>query len=190
VSLRRSELRASQVLGAIAAACVGLSALASCILADPPPDLPKPPARHPNIVHAQVTPPADRPLGELLPDGFSVPVELPDPTRSFEWRVFVDYDEVKKPTPRLIGSGGGTPTALDTEVVSFSVDLLEPGCHRIEFIVALHFDPSIAHASDGSGSDSVTWFYTPTGSLGGCTTYDAGPDGPGTGAFSDAGDGG
>lgn len=174
----------------IAAAGVGLSALASCILADPPPDLPKPPARHPNIIHAKVTPPADRPLGEFPRNGFIVPVELPDPTRTFEWRVFVDFEEFRNPSPVKSGAGGGSAASADTQFVSFSVEGLASGCHRIEFIAALHFDPSIAHAADATGSDSVTWFYTPSGSLAGCTTYDAGPNGPGNGAFNDAGDGG
>ncbi|MEO6572891.1 MAG: hypothetical protein ABIP89_03550, partial [Polyangiaceae bacterium] len=104
-------------------------------------------------------------------------------------RVFVDYDAFKNPTFLQSGTGGGMATSLDTEVIPFSVDLVAPGCHRIEFIVALHFDPSASHAADSSGSDSVTWFYTPTGSLGGCTTYDAGPDGA-SGAFNDSGDAG
>jgi hypothetical protein len=180
----------ARVGGSIAGIGLGLSALVSCILADPPPELPKPPARHPNIVHAAVTPRADRPLGELPPNGFIVPVELPDPTRTFEWRLFVDFDEVRNPSPVRSGAGGGTAGSADKQYVPFSVDGLAPGCHRIEFMVALHFDPSIAHAADASGSDSVTWFFTPSGSLAGCTTYDAGPGGPGTGAFPDAGDGG
>jgi hypothetical protein len=157
-------------------AVAALSAIASCILADAAPALPKPPSLRPTIVKGSVFPSASEPVGDL-PAEFLVPVELADPTKPFEWKVFVDFDPLGNADDFVEQRGGnaGSVTAPNLQVVPFSVnkDRLAGGCHRIEFVVALRFDS--ARASDPLLSDSVTWFYTPTGNLAGCTTYDGGP---------------
>ena len=174
------------------AACVAavsalLSAIASCILADAPPEQPRSPTRRPVIVHASVSPPASKLLGELsLP--FVVPVLLGDPRVPFEWRLFIDYDPILNPDGALVQRqfGGGSPTAADLQIVTFSVDetTLNSACHRIEFLVALNFTST--HGADASGADSIAWFYSPSGSLEGCTTYDGGGN---DGAFPPTKDG-
>jgi hypothetical protein len=152
-----------------------LSATASCILADAAPELPKPASLRPTIVKGSVFPSASQPIGDLPPE-FLVPVELADPTKPFEWKVFVDFDPLRNPgdIPEQSGASPGSSTAANLQVVPFSVnrDRLSGSCHRIEFVVALRFDS--ARASDPLLSDSVTWFYAPTGNLAGCTTYDGG----------------
>ena len=79
--------------GAVLVAGVALSAIASCILADPAPELPKPASLRPTIVKGSVSPSASEPIGDL-PVEFLVPVELADPTRPFEWKVFVDFRNI------------------------------------------------------------------------------------------------
>ena len=189
-------------MAAMAIGALALSAISSCILAEPPPELPKPPSRHPNILRAQVIPAVDRPLGALpTKAGFIVPVELPDPTKDFEWRVFVDFDPITNPVAVLGQVQPGSTTAPDVIMVPFSfvydpkMGGIDTGvCHRIEFVAALGFDTD--HGANAGGSDSVVWFYTPTGNLSGCTTSDADTDGafppveagPDVAATGDAGD--
>ncbi len=159
--------------------------VAACILADPPPELPKPPSRRPTIVAGSVFPPSNQPLLDL-PIEFRVPVEVPDPTKPYEWRVFVDFDPLQNTDSEQSGSGGGTSDSPDLDVVRFSVnrERLLGACHRIEFVVALRFDG--ARSADPSGSDSITWFYAPPGTnLAGCTPYEGGVGDDA--AFPDAG---
>jgi len=170
---------AARSLAAVAGgsiAALGAVALASCIIADPPVEAPKPPLRRPTIIRESATPPSSRPLGELPPDGFKVPVEIADPTADFQWAMFIDYEPSLNTTnnPRLgdtVTGGQGHPDVL-TIPFTISPDSIGAGCHRIEFMVALSFVSP--HVADPAGADSITWFYTPNGSLDGCTVFEGG----------------
>jgi hypothetical protein len=170
-----------------------VSCVVSCVLADAAPELPKPASLRPTIVKGSVFPSTSEPIGGL-PAEFLVPVELADPTKPFEWKVFVDFDPLGNADDFVEQRGGspGSASAANLQVIPFSVnrDRLSGSCHRIEFVVALRFDS--ARASDPLLSDSVTWFYAPTGNLAGCSTYDGGPgnDAAFPADAADAGDGG
>ena len=159
------------VAGSLAVA----TAFAACIIADPPPDLPKPPRHHPNIVHGAVVPPATKVMA-TFPSKFLVPVEVFDPDVSFLWNVFVDYDPLDSARRAEVLSGG-SPDAIDggVRIVDFTIDPPDPSsCHVIEFIVALGFDSKSTHTPDSYGGDSVAWFYNPSGDPSTCPQYDAG----------------
>lgn len=164
---------------AAAAALACGCALVACIIADPPPEQLHPPTRRPTIVHAAVSPPLSAPFGDPIPDEFVVPVQLSDPRVPFKWRLFIDFDPITNPEGSLAqtGTGAGTPTSADLQIVTFSVDrqALQGACHTIEFVVALDFEST--HGADPAGADSVTWRYEPQGNFAGCTPFDAGPDG-------------
>jgi hypothetical protein len=177
-----SALRFSAI-GLITAGCacavVAFSSSTACITA-PPPDLPTPPAHRPTILHESVVPPPDQILAQL-PAEFVVPIELEDPNQSFEWEVFVDYDPVQAPNPSIFTPVLPTPDTVDGGI--YTVDfpppivpqLPDPGrCHRIDFLVAHHFNAASQHTWDSVGGDIVTWLYNPGGSPGGCPVYDAG----------------
>jgi len=185
-SLRRP--RALKIAAAIAglaaslAAVTSIAANASCVLADPPPDLPKPPKHHPIIVKSSVSPPFTQEQ-TALPAKYVVPVELIDPdTPSFLYEVFVDFDgsdpgqrpyyittQPVAPTPSTI-DGGITP--IEFEITTAPPD--PSACHRIELLVAFSFDLAAPHTPDAYGADSIVWFYNPSGDPGRCPLYDAG----------------
>ena len=151
-------------------------AVPACLLADPPRELAVPPVRRPSILHASVEPATTRPLVEL-PPRFRVPVVVSDPTKPFQWQLYVDFAPSSSSADFPIQSGtvGGTPDSPDIQDVEFklSPEELAGPCHRIELLVANEFQsPRVA---DSRGADLVTWFYTPSGSLAGCSDYDGGP---------------
>jgi hypothetical protein len=149
----------------------------SCIIADPPADLPKYPPIRPTIVKGSVVPPTDKIVLPPLPT-FVVPVELVDPNVTFAWNVFVDFDPIANPLPVTGDVALPDPATLDGGVraISFSLaDVPEPTrCHTIEFLVARSFSSASPHTPNAPGGDSVSWFYNPSGSIDGCPTYDAG----------------
>ncbi len=166
--------------------CVGA---VSCILAEPPVELPKLPLTRPVIRRGSVVPSADAILG-TFPSTLIVWVELSDPTLSFEWSAFIDYNpltgdglvfEPAKSTyepGQLTSEGHGRSVTVPLPVPA---DLER--CHVIEVVVALQFVSTQinglnAHTPADPGGDSVTWFYAPGGDLRGCPTLDAGPDAP------------
>lgn len=163
-------------VAATTAACVAsLVASASCILADPPPELPKPPKHHPIIVKGSVAPPYTQKLSELPPT-FVVPVELIDPDTTFAWNVFVDFDPTTNQQP--VNGRTLTPNPADVDggvtPVDFSLSPLDPSiCHEIQMVVALSFAPTSQHTPDSNGADSIVWFYEPPG----CAAWDGGGDG-------------
>lgn len=165
--------RALSVVATMAACLASLVASASCILADPPPELPKPVRHHPIIIKGSVAPPYTRVLPEL-PTSFVVPVEILDPDTAYFYNVFVDYDPIN-PRPADISSRPQTETTLTFNLISSAPD--PSNCHSIELVVALGFDPKSQHTPDSNGADSILWWYNPSGDPGHCPQYDAGGDG-------------
>lgn len=170
-------VRARRAAAAVAALVFGAALSLSCIIADPPADLPQYPAIRPTIVKGSVLPPSDRVVLPPLPT-FVVPVELVDQNATFAWNAFLDFDPVTNPLPVAGGVVGLEPGTADGGVraVSFSLaDVPNPTrCHTIEFLVALSFNSASPHTPNAPGGDSVSWFYNPSGSVDGCPTYDAG----------------
>jgi hypothetical protein len=187
----RHRTRTLTIAAVIAGCAATLAAVASCVIADPPPDLPALPRHHPIIVKGSVVPPYGAVLAEL-PSKFVVPIELIDPETSFEYEVFIDYDGTNPRQPADVAPPGPiTPTPSDIdggiETIEFAIPstALDPAaCHRIELVVALGFDFRFPHTPDANGADSIVWLYNPSGDPGSCPRYDAG----GTdGAFPDTG---
>lgn len=188
-------------LGGFAIVCAAGAAIAtntSCILIDPPPDLPVPAVRRPTILRTQANPPADTPLAALLPNGeFDLQLELPDPTQSVTWAAFLDYgldDAFTIDAQNIVGS----PNAPDIVKVFFNLPpqrVAGTQCHYIHFVVALSSafkNPNDLHDTDPNLSDTIDWIYVPGGNPAACTTYDGGGnDGafPDDGATDDSGDG-
>lgn len=154
------------------------------MLAQPSADIAQLPASRPNIVHTDVIPPTSAVL-TTWPKSFVIPVELVDPKATFFYDAYIDYDPnagtlpVVDPTqsPFSPQNTEGRVRTLDFGIT----EPLDPGrCHVIEVLVALRFnatdDSRRAHTPSPPGGDIVTWFYNPTGDLGGCPTLDAGID--------------
>jgi hypothetical protein len=87
-------------LGLVAAACatiaVGIVASTACITAPPPP-LPTELEHRPTIQHQSLRPPEGVPFPDL-PTEFVVPVLLEDPGETFQYDVFVDYNDCSPPS--------------------------------------------------------------------------------------------
>jgi hypothetical protein len=187
MSLSSLRLRSLLLLGGAATCAVaGACALAACILADPPPDLPKVAPHAPIILNDSVTPPLNRILIQW-PQEFVVPVELLDRQSSFQWRVFVNYDSAFHTDVATYGQvdAVANPDLFDGGVTSVPVVLLQPdpnACNYIEFVVARSFDPQSAHTPDSLGGSSVTWVYDEGGH---CPQSPF--DGSADGAFPDVG---
>jgi hypothetical protein len=157
--------------------------VAACVLADPPASLPVTPIEAPQIEHELVVPPATDILRAWPPE-FIVPVHA-DTSASVPWRAFLDYDPLSPSTASQ--NGILDPAEADDAGLRVLRAHIPPpadlgACHTLEVLVALSFD---GHAVTGVGGDSATWFYSPSGSLDGCSVYDAGPPDGG-----DGGDGG
>jgi hypothetical protein len=181
--MRRSRSRLLKGLPAAlaVAACVAVMvAEDACILAEPSGELPRIPESRPTIVHPSLVPSESAVLTQW-PSVFLVPVELSDPTVSFNYVSFIDYNpltgdgQVAPQTQSIPDPNSGRVRTVD---VVIPVPLDPTVCHRIEIIVALRFkadtDPKNAHTPDEPGGDVATWFYNPNGDLGGCPSLDAG----------------
>jgi hypothetical protein len=159
--------------------------LAACILPLPPEPATLPNVR-PYIVKGSVSPPAGRVLTELRGE-LVVPVELVDPSASFEWKLYVDYDTSFSPNDPervagLVAQGAvpseGEQTLREVRIplaqIEPSVTLSSDGskrCSVIEIIVAKAFrgiSGPDGHTPAAPGGDTVTWFYNPNGTVGGC----------------------
>jgi hypothetical protein len=151
----------------------------ACVLADPPASVPPTPVVPPEIDHELVVPPVTSILA-AWPEEFDIPILVLDPTVTVLWQPFVDYDPITGGQPDLpvgeIGPGQDVDDAGERMLVAHippPADLT--ACHTLEILVALAFDQN--HEPNAVGGDSVTWFYSPTGSLDGCPTFEAGaPD--------------
>lgn len=132
----------------------------------------------PVIVHGSAVPPVSRVLTRL-PTEFEVPVELLDPSRSFDWRVYVDYDRVfgLAPPPAEEDTSMGDAKGGSVRTIRFRVSPdslpLVVTCHSIEFVVAYKF-LGTSRLPDAQGSDSLVWWFNPNGDLGGCPAVEGG----------------
>jgi hypothetical protein len=163
------------------------AAIAACVLVEPPQELPVPALRRPLILQTSLQPPKDQPITDLDNLGTFVAFVDAEPSKSFDYRVWVDFGSGDQPIdgrtvpPDPAGSG--------KREVDFSVQSSQVGdsrfCHTITFVVAYSFIPvSNTPADEG---DQVTWYYRPNGNGGGCIALDGGI--PDAGAL-DASDGG
>jgi hypothetical protein len=173
------------------AALVGLAAavvarvVAACVIWDPPADEPPPIHYHPLIQADAVVPPSTVVLTEL-PGAFTVPLEIVDPTASFVYEVFIDFDSFDplRQTPVILPNQRIDPTTnvpdggiIDVQfsLVDLQTSVFDPSaCHVIQFVVALAFSQQSDHTPDSNGADEIEWRYAPPGAGGGCLTFDAG----------------
>lgn len=172
---------------------VVLAAATSCIIAEPPSDPPRLPVSRPTIVRGSVVPPPSNILGRF-PDKFIVPVELFDPTVTFEWALWIDFNAATGEGLEFLGTSEFEAANSTGRVRTLEIPVRAPAddrCHVIEVVVALRFGPGVtgAHAPLDPGGDIVSWFYNPTGDPSGCPMLDAGIDASGIDAGNDA-DGG
>jgi hypothetical protein len=179
--------RAGRLLTALACAGSAAVGLAACLIADPGPDLPKPPDLPPSIDHLNVQPPTSLILTSL-PINFYAPVTRIDTTVPYFWKVFVDYDNIAQTLPILSSNGATTDLAVSGSITTLPSG---PGCHVVELIVADGFgDVTGGRAPTVDGGDSVTWFYSPGGNLAGCPLYTGSFDASFPDSGNDGGEGG
>jgi hypothetical protein len=158
---------------------IAIGAVTSCIIAEPPSDPPRLPNTRPTIVRSSVVPPASNIIG-VWPGKFIVPVELSDPTVSFEYSVWIDFNPATgeglvdfRTSPFVEANTQGRVRTLEVSVPPPTDDR----CHVVEVLVALRFvgqDLTGAHAFTSPGGDVVSWTYNPNGDTSGCPLLDAG----------------
>ena len=160
----------------------------ACILAQPSGELPRIPESRPTIVHASVVPSTSAVLTRF-PSTFIVPVELADPNLEFVYATFVDYnprngDGLVEEPRHSVFEAANTVGRTRTLTIAIPAPLELDRCHTVEVVVALHLasdtdltgDPKLRHTPLEPGGDIATWFYNPSGDLGGCPSLDAGID--------------
>jgi hypothetical protein len=158
--MRSRATRAAIVMSAVAV----MATLAACVLADPPAALPTTSIRPPEIVREQVVPPLSQLLMDL-PTEFVVPVAVDLRETQLNWAFVVDGNPtpVESQSLRVQPDGGVLVLVND-----YPTSRVPPGeCHTLQIDVSY---------ADSNGSDSVTWFYSPTGSFVNCAIFDAGPE--------------
>lgn len=168
--------------------------LAACILGEPTADAPRLPQTRPTIVRGSVVPSPQAVLGSW-PTSFVVPVELTDPTVSFEWAAFVDFNARSNEGLLLAGTSAFEAANQTSRQRVLEIPIPAPPdtdrCHVVEVVVALALEtldnPTTAHTPRPPGGDSVTWFYSPNGDLAGCPVLDAGIE---ASVVDDGGEGG
>jgi hypothetical protein len=178
--LSRNRRRRRYIVGSL---LVSLAAalVVSCVIAEPPSDLPRLPETRPTILRGQVVPSAGSVLGRW-PQKFTVPVELIDPKVTFLYSAFIDYNPATGEglDPGFPASSEFEQGTQDGRVRTLEIPISTPAldqCHTVEIIVALRLnttDPRNAHTPLPPGGDSVTWFFSPSGDLSGCPVLDAG----------------
>lgn len=174
---------------------LALALVTSCIIAEPPTDPPRLPLARPTIVRGSVVPAASSVLGRF-PDKFIVPVELFDPTVTFEWAAWIDFNPATGEGLEFFSTSEFEQANTVGRVRTLEIPLRAPAndrCHVVEVVVALRLAGQQgvgAHAPLDPGGDVVTWFYNPSGDLAGCPVLDAGIDAAGSDAAADASDGG
>jgi hypothetical protein len=182
---RRGRLLRRALRGLSGAAVCALAAVAAdgCIIAEPPDELPRVPRRRPVIIQGSLVPTNATVLGSF-PDKFIVPVELSDPTATFQWSAFVDFNPLTGDGLFVVSESIFEPQNYDGRYRILEIPISPPPdidrCHVIEVVVALQlagtFDGRSAHTPLEPGGDSAVWFYSPTGDLRGCPVLDAGAD--------------
>jgi hypothetical protein len=155
------------------------TAVTACIIAEPPSDPPRLPTTRPTIVRGSVVPPASKIIGRW-PDRFIVPVELSDPTVSFEFAVWIDFNPATGEGLVDFRTSSFVQENTTGRVRRLEIPLSAPTddrCHVVEVLVALRFvgqDSTGAHAFTDPGGDIVSWIYNPKGDTTGCPLLDAG----------------
>ena len=170
---------------------LALPVVSSCLIGESPTDYPDQPTERPTIVQSTLVPSASSVLVSFPTTGMLASVSLLNPRQTFEWRVFLDFDPLDTDGEKPVAAQGtSTPGAEDITAsdplrglrrIEFTVAQPLPPklptdtrtCHTIELIVAetgqfATNNIRLIHAVDPLKSDSVTWFYSPTGDLGGC----------------------
>lgn len=154
-------------------------AVTSCIIAEPPTDAARLPVARPTIVRGSVVPPASSVLGRF-PSTFIVPVELFDPTATFEYAAWIDFNPATGEGLEFFSTSEFQQANTQGRVRTLEIPLRAPPddrCHVVEVIVALRLagqSGTGAHAALDPGGDIVTWFYNPAGDVAGCPVLDAG----------------
>jgi hypothetical protein len=172
---------------------VAFGAVTACIIAEPPSDPPRLPTTRPTIVRGSVVPPASNIIG-VWPGTFIVPVELSDPTVTFEYSVWIDFNAATG--EGLVDFRTSSFVEANGRVRRLEVALGPPTddrCHVVEVLVALRFAGQFgtgAHSPLDPGGDVVSWIYNPNGDTAGCPLLDSGIPLLPQDAGADGGDGG
>jgi hypothetical protein len=167
MNLRRAGGISLALGGAALAAVLG----AACVLIEPPGELPPLVPQRPVILHELVVPSAAQILESWPIDGFTVPVQTAGST-SIVWQAFYNNNT------HTVGAAPASIKVTDPSglVTLPGIQLTRPtdptACVTIEIMVANNFLQD--HVPDAVGSDDVTWFYAPGGSLDRCPVFDAG----------------
>jgi hypothetical protein len=180
-------LRALVALAATAGCVALVAGQDACVLASEGGDLPRLPDSRPTIVHSSLVPTTNAVL-TTFPKSFLVPVELADPTVTFFYAAFIDYNpftgEGLVESPRQsafvpanqVSRRSGRIRTIEVAIPT-PTDLAS--CYKIEIVVALRLnarDGKNAHTPEEPGGDIATWFYNPNGDLGGCPSRGTGID--------------
>lgn len=163
-------------------ATIALAAVTSisCLIAEPQTDLPTVPTFRPLVVRGAAVPSPNGVLG-VYPEQLIIPIELVDPSVTFKWRVYVDYNPITG--GGLEVDGTSAPSGVPARIRTLEIQTVRrtdlDRCHVIEFIVAKSFlgesEGKNTHTPAEPGeADNITWFYSPTGDLAGCPVLDAG----------------
>ena len=167
--LARGALAAVLVAAPLAA---GLLAPA-CVLADPPAKVSDPPPRRLRILRESSTPPVSEIL-RTWPGTFHILIEA-QPGSSLTGYAFLDYDSVNRSSGQDIAIRN-LVSVDDAGQRVVDVTFLAPDpsrCHTVEILMGtagFTFD----RTPDPGTSDSVVWFYSPTGDITACAPFDGG----------------
>jgi len=175
-------MTARRTVGSVIVITAVLGAAVACVLADPPPIDPLPPATRPTILTDIVAPLPGRLTSQ--PVIFTIPVAV-DPNQTMQWRVFQDLDPtINAPWVGALNvtDDGGVTDFADAgnavRVVSDPFNGLDfSTCHTFTFVVAFAFDTTtFSKPADEPGCIScgtrVDWTYEPVSD---CTYDDAAP---------------
>jgi hypothetical protein len=166
---RGTKYRA-MVRGVIA---LGLYGSAACLLADPPAALPIAPFTPIRILRESVTPPVS--LLTSLPGEFVVPMTADLRKGALQYEFFSDQVGSGQHRQEIGTDGGVLVTVPDP------LNFVAEECHTLELRVSY---------LDSTGGDSISWFYSPTGSFSDCPVFDARPPDAGDAASDDGSGGG
>lgn len=168
---------AARLLAFVSAVTVALAA-ASCLVTDPPGDLPAVPLRAPRILAASVVPPLLAPIASLDPNSsLVIPIEA-DPDERLEVRWFVDFDATLNPQPaEVIVVEPQAGAESEVRIVTIAIGGIDgTRCHSIMVLAAYGFAGASPYTPRPPELyDQAVWFYRPGGSNAACPTYDAGP---------------
>ena len=156
-----------------ALACLLAVSAPACVLADPPATLPVVADEGPVIITPSTTPAAGLLLIWPPSETFIIPVQLQDPTRAIQWKVFLDYNANNPSQTTYVAPGTTNADTVITQEGVLELQIsdvfppLDPGCHTLTVVVAYGWLPGNANVPDPPGGSSVQWIYR-------CNLYDAG----------------